>query len=122
MRALECTPQQHHQSVYVYRPYVYIQQCQHHQQVALACQLYLLKARGLLILHYLATPRLAQHLHNAAIRLNAEEAEPGTKVPRLLNPKAFKHLFGRVTLCAIDYIKREWEAANKLQNEEGLDS
>ena len=33
----------------------------------------------------------------------------------------FKHLIGHVTLLAIAYIKREWEAAKELQNEEVLD-
>ena len=53
-----------------------------------------------------ATSRLVEHLHHAVLRLDSEEAESRTKVPRFLNTTAFRHLIGQVTLFAVK-VKRE---------------
>ena len=42
------------------------------------------------------------------------------EVPRFLDSKVFKHLIGYITLYAIDYVKREWEGARELRNDEVL--
>lgn len=68
-----------------------------------------------------ATARLSEHLQNAILRLDAEEAESRTKVPRFLDSEVFQHLIGKVTLFAIDKVKVEWEEAKKLVNEMDLE-
>lgn len=46
--------------------------------------------------------RLVEHLRHAVFRLDTEEADSRTKVPRFLN---FKSLIGHVTLYAINRVK-----------------
>ena len=63
-----------------------------------------------------ATSRLVEHLRHAVHRLDHEEAESRTKVPRFLDTQMFKNLIGHVTLYAINLLKVEWEQAKDIQD------
>ena len=63
-----------------------------------------------------ATSRLVEHLRHVVHRLDNEEAESTTKVPRFLDTQIFKNLSGHVTLYAINQLKVEWEQAKDLQD------
>ena len=62
-----------------------------------------------------ATLPLVEHLRFATFRLDTEEAESRTKVPRFLDISIFKHLIGHVTIFSINQIKVEWEEAKNIE-------
>lgn len=65
-----------------------------------------------------ATSRLMEHLQHAVNRVESEEAESRTKVPRFLDTGVFKSLIGHITLYAINMVKVEWEEAKKIVGNE----